>query len=156
MWIEPDIVFRLTDTHIPLLMDGQICILRPKSPHIHWNLKPGLCCIPKQYSSLGNSARLFNFPFQARPNQRAILKCLSKILPYYPQLLIYKKRKNAGIACSLAICFCLQIAHCIQTWNKTGREIYHQTKQQEREKDKTQTEKKPPSLSEIMCFNVYL
>lgn len=31
-----------TRTHIPLLMDGQICILGPKSPRIKWNPKPGL------------------------------------------------------------------------------------------------------------------
>lgn len=31
-----------TRTHIPLLTDGQICILGPKSPRIKWNPKPGL------------------------------------------------------------------------------------------------------------------
>lgn len=31
-----------TCTHIPLLMDGQICILGPESPCIKWNPKPGL------------------------------------------------------------------------------------------------------------------
>lgn len=58
-----------TRTHIPLLTDGQICILSPKSPRIKWNPKPGLSAYRSSIRAEGSERG----PFRSQVKSEGLL-----------------------------------------------------------------------------------